>query len=179
MPDAHPIESFLAIPDFPGYRASDRGRVQSCWKRGRRPALTDCWRDMKPRTHKAGYHYVTLSRDGGEFRRFVHEIVLTTFAGPCPDGLLCRHLNGDPANNRWPENICWGTYQENAADTRRHGRMMIGETHYAAKVTSNAVREIRRMASEGMTHREIGEIVGLHPTSVGDIVRRRNWASVS
>jgi hypothetical protein len=178
MPAAYPIEFLLVIPDFPGYRVTDRGRVQSCWKRGRYPAMTDQWRDLKPRIHKSGYRYVTLSRDSLEFRRYIHEIVLTAFFGPCPEGQLCRHLNGDPADNRWPENIRWGTPAENVADTYRHGRAMVGETHYAAKLTVDDVRRIRKLAADGMSQVEIARRYSMHPASIGDIIRRRNWASV-
>ena len=36
-----------------------------------------------------------------------------------------RHLNGNPADNRWPENLAWGTSSENSHDLVRHG------THYS------------------------------------------------
>jgi hypothetical protein len=32
-----------------------------------------------------------------------------------------RHLNGNPADNRWPENLAWGTQSENNLDRVRHG----------------------------------------------------------
>lgn len=134
---------------------------------------------MKFRVHKAGYHHVTFSKDGLEFRRYVHELVLTTYVGPCPDGMVCRHLNGDPADNRWPENLLWGTQVENVADMFRHGRGMIGERHYGAKVTEDDVREIRRLAASGVFQDDIASRFGLKQGSVSDIVRRKSWASVT
>lgn len=45
---------------------------------------------------------------------------MAAFAGPCPEGLEVRHLDGDPANNRLT-NLCYGTHSENVQDSLRHG----------------------------------------------------------
>jgi len=55
-------------------------------------------------------------------------LVATAFHGPCPDGQQCRHLNGDPADNR-SDNLKWGTPSEQAHDKVRHG------THHQARKT--------------------------------------------
>lgn len=49
----------------------------------------------------------------------VHHIVLTTFVGPCPEGLECRHLDGVKTNCRL-SNLAWGTVTENAEDRKKH-----------------------------------------------------------
>lgn len=60
-------------------------------------------------------------------RRYVHEMVLTTFDRPKQPGEQCRHLNGNSLDNRWPENLAWGTPSEDNYDRVRHG------THQYAK----------------------------------------------
>ena len=62
------------------------------------------------------------------------------FVGPYPEGMEVRHLDGDPANNRWAPgneqetqaaggNLIYGTHAENMQDMLRHG------TNWQAGVT--------------------------------------------
>lgn len=70
---------------------------------------------------KAGYPRVTLKVGGARHNYLVHHLVLKAFVGPKPAGMECRHLNGNPADDRL-ENLKWGTPTENSYDTVRHGR---------------------------------------------------------
>ncbi len=113
-------ETWRPIPGFVGkYEVSNLGRVRS-FVRG--PRLLSTW------TEKTfGYKKVRIGGRGHN-SRYVHQFVLEAFAGPRPDGMVARHLNGDPTDNR-PENLAWGTQSENMADAVRHG------THYEARRT--------------------------------------------
>ncbi len=74
---------------------------------------------MKPGATRAQrYPQVSFGKGGTRDRRYVHELVLTTFVGPRPDGMLVRHLNDIPTDNRL-ENLAWGTKSENQQDWRR------------------------------------------------------------
>lgn len=116
------------IQGFPGYRVGNDGSVWFAWRTcrsGRR--ITGKWKLMKQGFHKersAGrrYRHVNLTPpEGGKYQTFkVHRLVLTAFVGPCPEGMECRHLDGDAANNRL-SNLCWGTREENIADSKRNG----------------------------------------------------------
>lgn len=47
---------------------------------------------------------------------YVHQIVCLTFHGPRPfEDAVVRHLDDNPANNH-PDNLVWGSYQDNAND---------------------------------------------------------------
>jgi len=82
----------------------------------------------------------------------VHRLVLEAFVGPCPEGMLCRHLDGNGRNNNL-SNLCWGTSKENCEDTKRHGRTCLGrkfrsyngEKHPNAALTNEQVIEIRKI----------------------------------
>jgi hypothetical protein len=50
----------------------------------------------------------------------VHVLVCTAWHGTRPEGLVCRHLDGNPTNSV-PSNLAWGTVSENAFDSVRHG----------------------------------------------------------
>jgi hypothetical protein len=69
---------------------------------------------------------VTLSKNGKLKPRMIHQLVLTSFVGPCPEGMECCHWDGDPTNNRL-DNLRWDTRKNNHADKRRHGTLLTGE----------------------------------------------------
>lgn len=102
----------------PFYEVSNNGHIRRILdKHGRRKSLP---RLLKPRLNK-GYATVTLSMPGYRPKKyFVHSLVLMTFGQLRPDGLECRHLNGQKSDNRL-ENLCWGTHKENYQDQMGHG----------------------------------------------------------
>ena len=78
-------------------------------------------RMLRPGTSKGRDKYlrVGLCRNGELCMHKVHLLVAEAFIGPRPDGLVCRHLNDDPADNR-VENLRWGTVSENQYDSVRN-----------------------------------------------------------
>ena len=169
-------EVFAEVAGFPGYRVSDQGRVQSRmgrWSHLRPPGKE--WRDMRPNTSaRGGYCRVGLYRDGLAYPAFVHLLVMAAFGPPCPEGHECRHLNGNPKDNRL-ENLAWGTHKENAADMVEHGRSQRGEKHVSAKLTLDKAREIRRMRRAGMSLSKIAATAGVSVPTVHRVVQGRMW----
>lgn len=149
-------ERWIIVPGFPGYRVSDMGRVQTR-KVLRGPHLRDVhgevWKDMKGCRHKSG-HYTVHLRQGGETNyRYIHELVLTLFVGPCPPGLECCHENDIPSDNRLA-NLRWDTHRNNAREASRNGRWhgkpgCKGMASPFCKLTDAQVAEIRRRRSTG------------------------------
>ena len=84
---------------------------------------------------------------------------------------MCRHLDGDPQNNR-VENLRWGTPRENYDDRRRHGNDPVGERHSMARLTERAVRAIR---TSDMTNAELAARYRVSPSTVSMARRRRSW----
>jgi hypothetical protein len=151
------------VPGFPGYRVTPDGRVWTCWLRGRWPRMTDRWRAIRPATSDQGYLNLHLFRSGHSQCCRVHRLVLEVFVGPCPKGMQCRHLDGNPANNRL-ENLCWGTRVENAADKRRHGTDggARGEQVRTSLLTDAIVLEaIQLKRQTGMSYAAIASHLGL------------------
>ena len=66
--------------------------------------------------NRQGSLVVSLGR-GHRFR--IAHMVLEAFVGARPEGMLARHLDDDPYNNR-VSNLMWGTYSENAYDAVRN-----------------------------------------------------------
>ncbi len=84
----------------------------------------------KKRASGRAYRYVNLTPpEGKRYQTFrVHRLILETFVGPCPEGMECRHLDGNPANNCL-NNIAWGTREQNIEDNRKNGSY--AKTHRA------------------------------------------------
>jgi hypothetical protein len=103
-----------------GYEVSDRGRVRSYRSTRRGVSLEASPRVLDGHTQQTGYRIVLIWVDGKKRIRLIHRMVLEAFVGPCPEGMECRHLDGDRANNTLT-NLCWGTHTENIRDRGRHG----------------------------------------------------------
>jgi hypothetical protein len=167
---------FRVIPGYPRYAIDEHGSLLSACGRGTAIPWSDA-KQIKPMTSKRGYHIVTLRHDGRQRQVFVHTLVLTAFVGPCPDGLMCRHLDGCKTNNHI-DNLAWGTGSENQQDSIRHGTLPMGEKCNLAKLTEKDVLEIRRRAANGERQLDIAEDfpVTIHCISV--IVRRKIWKHI-
>ena len=112
--------TWAPVPGFTGYEAWDRGAVRSVDGRvvkGR----TYKGQVLATRRNNKGYVIVNLTDDDCcKQTRTVHSLVLLAFAGERPaDKPITRHLNDIKTDNRWPENICYGTRAENEADKER------------------------------------------------------------
>lgn len=113
------VETWRPIPGFSYYQAGDLGHIRSVDRVISGRNLTG--RVLKPRRSNRGYLLVNLTDDTGRVQtRTVHTLILSACVGPCPRRMETRHLNDDPTDNRWPENICYGTRPENDADRARN-----------------------------------------------------------
>jgi len=65
-------------------------------------------------------------------------LVLATFVGPCPEGHVAYHGDGDRSNNDLA-NLRWDTPQANADDTLRHGTRARGSRCGATKLAEDEV----------------------------------------
>lgn len=177
---------YADIPELPGYRAGDDGTIWSCWttkrigyRKGTVGVMNpESWRQVAGhnRFRDGRPHHVVVTLRDRKYRH-LHRLILLAFVGPCPPGLECRHLDGNPFNNR-VENLSWGTPFENTADKFRHGTDPSGERNPAARLTENTVRDIRRRCSAGELQREISREFGVSKNTISDIVRRKSWKSV-
>jgi hypothetical protein len=107
------------IPGFPDYRGTDEGEIVSF--KGRKP------RTLKP-SNDGHYFHVSLRRDGKTYCRAVHVLIALAYHGEPPEGMECRHWDGNNFNNR-PENLGYATHSQNQLDQIRHG------THAEARRT--------------------------------------------
>lgn len=155
------------------YEVSSHGRVR------RSTQYRNCGRDaLSQWAVESGHRQVVMSMHGKKHRRLVHRLVLESFDGPCPDGMECRHMDGDPSNNH-KSNLEWGTPTENAQDKRRHGTYIQGEKSHYAKLTDVDVLAIRDIKSHlGWSNRRIAREFNISHDMIGLIVKRKNWTHI-
>jgi hypothetical protein len=157
---------------FPGYRFGDDGTVQSRWVAGH-PNMSNQWRTIIGHRALNGYQGVRLRVKPLVYTtEKVHRLILEAFCGPCPAGMEARHLNGNRRDNRL-SNLCWGTPVENANDKRSHG------TVANTKLTEPDIAEIIRLASEDIAYSKIAVQFGVHESTIGFIVRGKDWAHLN
>ena len=165
-----PIE-YRNIPGFPGYRVGDDGSVWSSRNYGRDP---ERWRRLKPTVKRGKVPYLVVGLRAGSTgpvsALHVHSLVLGAFGPARPEGCICCHNDGDPANNRIG-NLRWGTYASNSADTRKHGRQW-------SKLQPKDILELRRMAREGVAQPRLAERFGISQATVSRIILGKAWAHI-
>jgi hypothetical protein len=114
-------ECWKAIPGFTGYEASSTGKVRSYHKRGggSKWSLADV--DpiiLKPSQNKRSkYLGVNLALNGTTHYIRIHQLVLLTFRGPCPEGLEVCHNDGDATNNNI-ENLRYDSHLRNTQEAK-------------------------------------------------------------
>jgi hypothetical protein len=137
-----------------------------------------------------------------------HRYCFEMTCGSIPDGLLVLHTCDNPACVRnddegWYElndilhprrgHLWLGTHQDNVDDMMGKGRqvpglgghpsqghpMPSGETHWAARLTAEQVREIRRQSREGLSLTELASLYGVSVGHISGILTRRKWRDLS
>lgn len=104
----------------------------------------------------------------------VHQLVADAFHGPCPHGLVVRHLNGVPSDNS-PENLKYGTNAENAEDRKRHGTYLGGSNHHSAKLTGSQAVAIRTGRRRGARVKDLAAEFGVSVATIESIIYNRSY----
>lgn len=117
------------------------------------------------------YPYVSFSVNGKLIQRQVSHLVLLTFVGPRPHGLMALHKNDDQFDNR-PENLYWGTKKENGADCSRNGRVR------NQLLTAEDVVEIRKRLKAGAKVCDLADEFLVTRHAISSIKRNKSWRHV-
>lgn len=166
---------FRPIPTFPDvYLAGEDGSIWTCLVRGSRLGKRGRWWRMKTPPEGKRYPVINLRRNGKTVLRGVHVFVAMAFHGLCPEGMECRHLDGDRTNCR-ASNLCWGTQKENADDKRLHGTHVEGVKHYRAVLTEEQVMEILALLDDDAAHSAIAPRFGVSVPTISSIAAGQSW----
>jgi hypothetical protein len=101
------VREWEKVPGYSGYEWSHRGPVRSIAR-----DLT-----MRQRANNSGYLIVNVINDDGVKETvLVHRMILRAHAGEPEPGQESLHGRGGQQDNRYPENLRWGSRPENIAD---------------------------------------------------------------
>lgn len=171
-------EIWADVPDFPGYQASDLGRIRTFRSPNGRGAFKESSRIVKQDKAKGKKYYrVCLSIDGVRRYISVHIIILLAFCGQRPsathDGC---HSDGNHENNTL-DNLYWGTKKENANDRILHGTQCRGERVGLSKLSDADVKEIiaKLPTWKKGDGRKFAKKFGVGDSAISAIKNKQTW----
>jgi HNH endonuclease/NUMOD4 motif len=163
-------EIWRPIPEFPGYEASNLGRIRSF--RGRSCII------MSQADTGNGYLSVKLRVDNKYVHIKVHRAVLMAHVGYPKDGHVAAHLDANRKNNSLT-NLRWCSRHENERDKIFHGTSNHGSRNGKAVLDEFAVSAIRAANPRcPEDYRMLGSKYGVKPHTVYLAATRRAWSHV-
>jgi len=128
-----------------------------------------CWLWEASRNHK-GY---------GNFRMthiyLAHRASYALYKGAIPEGLCVLHKCDVPACVN-PDHLFLGTHLDNAVDRMEKGRSQAGEHHVRAKLTKEAVTDIRSKYQRWKyTYQDLADEYGVSNSTIYNVVAGVNW----
>lgn len=173
-------EVWYPVRDFAAYKISSHLRLQTSHSGPKKHHRKRPPRVIKIHSDDRGYKKLILWRDGKYHNIYLHQVVAELAYGPCPEGLIVRHLDDDKGNN-WPSNLAYGTQVENMADAKRNGtaRAARGEEHGHADLSDQIILAIRRLHGYGLPASILGPSFGLTNKYVSVILRGGRWPHVA
>lgn len=131
MNEHHAAEEWRPVVGYEGrYEVSNLGRVRTVPRQGRRKFIPGKPRKLSELS--TGYLNVQLCDGSSVKNHLVHRLVLSAFVGPCPNGMMACHGDGNRKNNH-VSNLRWDTATANQHDRRAHGTLACGWSSATAK----------------------------------------------
>jgi hypothetical protein len=162
-------EIWRDIRGFPTYQVSSFGRIRRV--KGK-PRI------LKGAFIKGSWCVFLYNSEGVKKFNVISRIILTAFVRPPEEGEIARHLDDNP-HNQVLGNLSWGTYQDNAEDSRINKRMIIGSNHSKSKLNETQVSEILISYIRGKTGTvKLAKKYGVVPSTINAIVNRKTWKHV-
>jgi hypothetical protein len=168
------MESSLEIwKSYPGYES-----IYEISNHGRLAVITPDGRKLRKLNNKTHYLSASLKSIDGQKPKtsYIHKDVARVFIGPRPDFMVVRHLDGNRFNNH-VSNLCYGTPEENYADTKKH-KVHQGEKNGRAKLNENKVKIIKFLLANQVAPKEIAIAFDVDVMSIYAIKQNRNWTHV-
>jgi hypothetical protein len=139
------------------------------WRFIRKVEQGACW-EWKAVKNQDGYGRLRVNGRMVLAHRWAYE----HYMGAIPEGMVLMHTCNNPGCVN-PAHLRAGTQAENIAHCSASGRRARGERNGAAKMTAEDVIYIR-IAYGRLSQRELAEAMGVDPSTISHIVRRKKWA---
>lgn len=178
---------WLDIPGWEGkYQISEDGRCRSLDRtilaltpHGSLGLRHYRGRELRGGRTKKGYLLFCLTENSGKEHRYAHDLVLSAFVGPRPDGAEVCHNNGVRSDNRLA-NLRYDTRSGNARDMLVHGTAGLnrGQANGNAKLTEDAVRDIRGNYCKGEWS-DAARHYDVTPATVRHVALGQTWRHIA
>ncbi len=161
-------ETWKPIPEYEGlYEVSDFG----CFRNSVTGKIRKTGKD------KAGYHQITVSKDGKRKALGAHRVVARVFLGESSKPQV-NHIDGNKENNR-ADNLEWVTAQENVDHAISSGlSTQAGSANGNSILNERLVKAIKNMTLEGVKRGVIAKLHGVSSNVIGKIQRGETWNHV-
>jgi hypothetical protein len=133
----------------------------------------ECWIWTGPMD---GKRYGVIGIGGKQHK--AHALAYEVAHGPITKGLFACHKCDNPSCCN-PSHIFIGTAADNAADMKAKKRSAWGERAWAAKLTTDAVRQIRTQRASGMSATALAGMYGVTPAAISKVALGRTWSNVT
>lgn len=179
------VEIWKPVVDYEGlYEVSSHGRVRSVPRVYQSPEQGFNWTKEVLGNIKALrlrydlYFDTSLTKNGKSNQRLVHRLVAKAFI-PNPENKRCvNHKDNNPSNN-FVDNLEWCTYKENSKhrDVQNRGawQRQWGEDNISSKITLSVVLSLRNYKAQGLSNREVADLLEMSIKEVGRIHRKERW----
>lgn len=158
------------IPEYEGlYAACEAGYILSFI--GRRAKRLKSILQKQSNGREGFYYKVCLCRNKVQRNYKVAELILITFVGPRPEGMIVCHYDDDPKNNK-PSNLRWDTHRENNLDALRNNKSQ-NQT-----LSVKEVIEVKKRLQGVETRKKIAFDYGVHASTIGHIDTGYTWNHV-
>lgn len=152
------------------YEISNYGRVKrACSGKG-----TYTGKIIKSYVIDPGYSRVGLTKNAKTKSKYVHQLVMLSFVGECPEGLEVNHRDGDRANPRL-NNLEYISRSENLLHRYTLPWARNGEKHWKSKLTDLQAKEIRSLKGSDETQKSIAKRFGISDSVIRDIWKGKTW----
>ncbi|MBP8292296.1 MAG: HNH endonuclease [Caldilineaceae bacterium] len=121
-----------------------------------------------------GYGHMSF---GARKQVLAHRMAWEVANGPIPAGACILH-RCDCRRCVNPDHLFLGSNKDNSHDAMDKGRLPFGTKIGTAKLTDDAVKEIRALSASGMGLVAIGERFGVGKTTIWRVVHREHWKHV-
>lgn len=170
--DLHSRRRFCSTACFIANRGADT-TVDRFWASVQK---TDkCWL-WTSATNKNGYGVLRLS--GVKSNVLVHRFSYQIHFGEAPDDKRVCH-RCDIRNCVRPDHLFLGTQTDNLRDMYKKDRHPKGQDRGHAKLTDEAVQQIRALYQEGrIRQKELARRFGVSQGTVSEIISRKRWTHI-
>lgn len=166
----------LTAHHFPSYRRFatiwDQGFSGYFWKRVHVGAPAECWA-WKATPNADGYGQIKVGNRVWIASRLA--LALALGRELAVNAIACHHCDNRICCN--PAHIYEGTKASNHADAKARGRLKSapGEKNHFAKLTADQVANIRHLFSQGKSNTAIGQLLGVHHSTISKIRTGASW----